>query len=769
MQLRRARGPVVDPIRLATLFLMFASATSSWAQVIVPPIKPPVVKPQPAPPKPAEVKLKGPTTIEAQSIEGVPDLEVTARGQVELKRDDITIYSDLLRYNQEFGRVEADGGVRLQRGGDRFFGSRLRFDTTNDTGVFEEPTFIIQREQQGHGAAERLEMVGKNHIKLTRGWFTSCQPGQEDWRFDAGEMDLDYEAGVGKVSDGKLTFLDTPILWLPFGSFPLENRRKSGFLAPYYSHNTRRGLEVGIPYYWNIAPEVDMTLKPVYMTKRGEQLKSEFRYLDSAFAGNMRYDYMPEDKVLGTSRSAFSFQHQHQITPNLLGWVDLNKVSDNQYLVDLASQVRVVSLGNLQREGFLQYTGEITRGNYYAQARVQRYQTLQDPAAPIVPPYHRLPQLNAGVTRNEIGGVLDVSLPAEYVRFTHDTLVQGDRFSMNPVFSTPFLGPGHFFVPKLGVRYAEYSLSGVAAGQPERQTATIPWLSLDGGLTFERNAQWFGKGVTQTLEPRAYFVYAPFRNQDQIPLFDTTLADFNYAQLFNENRFVGGDRFGDTEQITLALTSRIVGEGGQELFRALIGQRYYLKDERVALTPTTPPRASGQSDILASIGGKIGSDWSFDATGQYNPQLSQMQRYGISARFSPEIAKVVNASYRYNRDILHQVDVSGQWPVFQGWYAVGRYNYSLRDGRLLEGIAGFERNAGCWIFRVLFSRLQASTTTTSSAFYMQLEFPGVGGLGSDDILTILRRNIQGYAATNPGNGAFAPPSMRRQLPFEQIF
>ena len=767
MQLRRARGPVLDSLRFATLFLMAAGAASTWAQVIVPPIKPPVVKPQPAPSKPAEVKLKGPTTIEAQSIEGVPDLEVTARGQVELKREDITIYSEMLRYNQEFGRVEADGGVRLERLGDRFFGSRLRFDTTNDSGVFEEPTFIIGRGQPAHGAAERLEMTGKDHIRLTRGWFTTCRPGQEDWRFDAGEMELDYEAGVGRLKDGKLSFFDTPVLWLPFGSFPLENRRKSGLLAPYYSHNTRRGLELGVPFYWNIAPEVDLTLKPIYMSKRGEQIKSEFRYLDAAFAGNLRLEHMPEDKVLGISRSGFSYQHQHQITPNLLGWVDLNKVTDDRYFVDLASQVRVVSLGNLQREGFLQYTGEITRGTYYAQARIQRFQTLQDPAAPIVPPYHRAPQFNAGVTRNEIGGWLDAQVPAEYVRFLHSTLTEGDRFSLNPVLSVPFQGAGYFLVPKLGMRYADYHLSRTVLG--DRQHVTVPWASVDGGLTFERGAQWFGKSVTQTLEPRAYFVYAPFRNQDRIPLFDTTLADFNYAQLFNENRFVGGDRFGDTEQITLALTTRIVGAGGEEVFRALIGQRYYFKDERVQLTPTTPPRSSGQSDILASVGGRVATDWNFDATVQYNPQLSQMQRYGVSARFSPEIAKVVNASYRYNRDVLHQVDISGQWPLFPGWYAVGRYNYSLQDGRMLEGIAGLERNAGCWIFRIMVTRLQAATQTTSSAIYLQLEFPGIGGLGSDDIVTILRRNIPGYAVTNPSNGAFAAPSMQRALPFEQVF
>ena len=770
MQHCRAREPVVGVLRLAALFLTMFGAAPALAQIIVPPVKPPPVKPLEAKPaaKP-ESRPQGPTRIDAQSIEGVPDLEVTARGRVELKRDDLTIYSDFLRYNQEFGRVEADGGVRLERLGDRFFGSRLRFDITNDTGVFEEPTFIIRREQTARGGAERLEVLGKHHVRLTRGTFTTCEPGREDWKFEAGEIDLDFEAGIGKLRDGRLRFFDTTILALPFGSFPLENRRKTGFLAPYYSHNTRRGLEVGVPFYWNIAPEIDLTLKPIYMTKRGGQLKSELRYLDAAFWGDLRLEHMPEDKVLGISRTGFALQHQHQFTPNLLGWLDLNKVTDDRYFVDLTSQVRTVSLGNLQREGFLQYTGEIYRGTYFAQARVQRFQTLQDPLAPIVPPYHRVPQINAGVTRNEIGGWLDASVPAEFVRFTHSTLTQGDRFSMNPVLTAPMLGPWYSLVPKLGLRHADYHLSRTNLGQPDRQTTTVPWVSVDGGLTFERSARWFGKGVTQTLEPRMYFVYAPYRNQDQIPLFDTTLADFNYAQLFNENRFVGGDRFGDTEQLTLAVTSKIIGAGGEELFRAMVGQRYYFKDERVGLTPATPPRSSGQSDVLASVGGKLGSDWSFDATVQYNPQLSQMERYGVSARFSPEIAKVINASYRFNRDVLHQVDVSGQWPVYPGWYAVGRYNYSLRDGRLLEGIAGLERNAGCWVFRVLLQKLQAATQTTSTAIFFQLEFTGVGGLGSDDIVTLLQRNIPGYMVTNPVDGAFAPPSMRRMLPFEQVF
>ena len=752
MQHPRARGPDVEAFRLATLFLMISGAAPAWAQAGAP-----------------ATQQKGPTTIEAQSIEGVSELEVTARGQVELKRDDLTIFSDFLRYNQEFGRVEADGGVRLERAGDRIFGSRLRYDTTNDSGVFEEPTFIIRRDQTARGSAERLELAGKDHLRLTRGTFTTCEPGKEDWKFDASEIELDYEAGVGRMREGRLRFFDTTLLALPFGSFPLENRRKSGFLAPFYSHNTRRGLELGVPFYWNIAPERDLTLLPIYMTKRGVQLKTDFRYLDARYSGELRVEHMPEDKVLGTSRTGWSVQHQHQFSPALLGRIDVNKVTDARYFVDLSSQVRTVSIGNLQREGFLQYTGELGKSSYFVQSRVQRFQTLQDPLAPIVSPYHRVPQLNAGLTRNDIGGWLDLYAPAEFVRFTHSTLVQGDRLSLNPVAAVPMLGPGHFLTSKFGVRYADYHLSRTNPAQPDRQNLTVPWLSVDGGLTFERGARWFGEGVTQTLEPRLFYAYAPYRAQDQIPLFDTTLADFNYAQLFSENRFVGGDRFGDTNQLTLAATSRILGSGGEEIFRATVGQRYYFDDERVGLTPASPLRGRDQSDILASVGGRVARDWSFDATVQYNPQRSQMERYGMSVRFAPEIAKVINASYRFNRDVLHQVDVSGQWPVGTGWYAVGRYNYSLSDGRLLEGIGGLEYNAGCWVFRAVLQRLQAATQTSSTAVFFQLEFNGLGGLGSDDIVTLLKRNIPGYAVTNPGDGQLVPPSMRRMLPFEQVF
>ena len=271
------------------------------------------------------------------------------------------------------------------------------------------------------------------------------------------------------------------------------------------------------------------------------------------------------------------------------------------------------------------------------------------------------------------------------------------------------------------------------------------------------------------MEPRLYYVYVPYRNQDHMPVFDTALADFSYPQLFTENRFSGGDRFGDANQVTLTLTSRFLHADGQEVFRATIGQRYYFENERVGLTPASPLRTSTESDVLAAIGGRLFRHWSFDAGTQYNRIQQRMERYTVGARYSPEIAKVINASYRYDRETIRQIDVSAQWPVAAGWYGVGRYNYSLLDGRLLEGLAGFEYNAGCWVFSTVVQRVQAATQVASTALVFQLEFNGVGQIGTDEAVELLKRNVPGYSVTNPSDARLAPPSLRPRLPFEQVF
>ncbi len=727
------------------------AACAAGAQTVVPP----------APPPPA------PATIDAQSIEGISGLEVTARGGVEFRQGEFQIYAEYLKFNREFGRLEADGGVRVSQGTDRFFGPRLTYDTTDDTGVMEAPSFLMRRNQTARGGAERIEFKGRGRYLFSGAHFTTCEPGSDDWQLEASELELDYNEETGVARGATLRFFDVPILGTPYFSFPLERRRKSGLLPPHYAQTTLRGGELTVPFYWNIAPEQDAVITPTFMSKRGEQVKTLYRYLGRSYGGQARVEYLPEDKVLGVARTGYSIQHEQRFTPALTAKVDMNHVSDDRYFVDLYSDVRQVSTGNLQRDGYLQYTREFSGTGLSAQARVQRFQTLQDPLAPIVPPYHRVPQLNLTATRNDMGGLIDGALPLEYARFTHDTLVQGERVTANPVLSMPFTAPGYFFTPRLGARHARYTLERAAPGQPETQAVSVPWLSVDSGLVFERDTQWFGEGLRQTLEPRLFYVYAPYRDQSQLPLFDTALADFNYAQLFSENRFVGGDRFGDANQITWALTSRLINERGEERLRATVGQRYYFADERVGLTASTVLRTSPESDWLTSVGGRFARHWSFDGTLQYNPRDSRTERYGLLLRYAPEIAKVLNFSYRFNREQVRQWDLSAQWPVQGGWYAIGRYNYSLQDDRVLEALGGVEYNGGCWVFRAVYQQVQAATDVTSKAILFQLEFNGLGQIGSNETLALFRRSVPGYSVTNPRDQTLVPPSLQPQRPLGQ--
>jgi LPS-assembly protein len=737
------------PYRLATLACALAAAAQAAAQA-----------PEP-----------GATTLDAGKIEGISDLEVTARGAAEIQRDDVIIFGDYLRYNREFGKVEGREGVRMQSGVDRISGPNLQYNMLDDTGVLEQPRFLMQRERPARGTAERLEFVGKNHYRFFNASFTTCQPGQDDWFLQAKELELDYDNDEGRAKSPRLRFFDHTLFAFPYAEFPLENRRRSGVLHPYYATTSTRGLEFGVPYYWNIAPERDAMFTPVWMARRGFQLKTETRYLGRPYGGELRYEYLPDDPVFGKTRSGLTWQHAQTITPTLIGQVDFNKVSDSRYFVDLSSQVRQLSLGNLPQDAYL--TKETLLGgdgSFVGQARVQRFQTLQDPLSPVTAPYWRLPQLTGTATYNNVAGRFDTVLPGEFVRFVSETQpVEGSRMTLAPTFAAPKVTPGWYVTPKTGLRYSAYSLDRPAgASEPRSLSSAIPWFSFDSGMVFERGLTSFVQGGTQTLEPRLYYLYVPYRNQDNIPLFDTTLADFNFPQLFSENRFVGGDRFGDANQLTLAMTTRFLRPNGQETFRAMLGQRYYFANERVGLAPGAALRSANESDVLAAIGTRLRA-WTFDALTQYDPSQHRLERYGVQTRYIPERGRLLNASYRYQRDTLRQLDVSGQWPVYAGWYGVGRYNYSLQDHRLLEGLAGAEYNAGCWIFRFVVQRIQAATRVASSTLIFQLEFTGVGQVGTAEAVQLLRRDVPGYSVLNSVDPSAAPPSARPRLPFEQVY
>jgi LPS-assembly protein len=693
-----------------------------------------------------------PTFIFADRLEGTSGNEASAEGSAELRKANTSVEADSMKYFQETEEVEATGHVRIERAGDVITGPSLKYRMNDSTGAFQQPEFTLLRPAktgtpgvEAHGNASVVEFLGEDRFKVRDVFFTTCKPEQADWYIQGRELDIDYTREVGTVHGGKVVFKGMTIIPAPYLDFSLNNARKSGFLPPHVGTTGKSGAEFATPYYFNLAPNYDATLTPRYMMKRGLQLGSEVRYLEPNYSGEYRGEVLPNDQARNETRAAQTLVHSYRNGPVAAG-LNLNKVSDDFYFVDLASRINITSQVNLLRDGFVSYSGGWAgTGSYGITGRVQSYQTLQtDPNNPVPIPYARRPQITLGATRQDLGAGFDFGMGGEYVNFAHPSNVIGSRATMYPAFTLPLIRPAAYITPKLGLNVTQYELERQDPSTPASINRTLPIASVDSGLIFERDAQWRGQSFVQTLEPRAYYVYIPFRDQNRIPLFDTGLADLNYAQIFSENSFAGGDRINDANQITLGLTSRmLLASTGQEAIRATIAQRYYFEDQRVTLNPTDTPRTSHSSDYLAAVSGRVAANWTVEVAEQYNPRDARTERVTVATRYQPGPLQTLNLSYRYLRDQIAQVDVSSQWPLGGGWYGVGRFNYSTSDKRIVEALAGIEYNAGCWISRVVVQHFALTAGTSTSALFLQLELNGFSRIGSNP-LEALKRNVPGY-------------------------
>jgi LPS-assembly protein len=727
-----------------------------------------------------------PIQLEADRIEGTPGKETRAEGSAVLRRGKLSIRADSLKFLEEDGSVEARGGVRLESPEGTISGPRVKYRLEEATGEFEKPEYSLSpRPRAGYppvsarGQASAIEFLGENKYLVREGVLTTCKPGDDDWLIRARELELDYTREVGTARGATVVFKGLPILAAPSFDFPLNNQRQSGFLPPSSGITGKSGVEFSIPYYLNLAPNYDLTLTPRYMEKRGTQIAEQFRYLQRTYTGEFNAEELPRDKLTEERRYALAFRHSYNPIPALTGGINMNKVSDDDYFKDLATRINITSQATLPREGFLTYDGNWWEGGSYSvTGRIQRFQVLQDPTNPIVPPYGRTPQITLSALRQDIGG-LDFGVLAEFVDFSHPTQVVGRRTIVYPSLTLPLMTPGAFLAPKLGVHQTNYSLDHVDPGTPETISRTVPIFSLDTGLVFERDAQIQGQSVKQTLEPRVYYVYIPFRDQNQIPVFDTAVADFNYAQIFSENMFTGGDRINDANQVTVAFTSRMLQSStGQELLRGTLGQRYYFKDQQVTLPcppPTTSttstcstdtPRTDRTSDWLAAVSGRVTPRWTIDLGTQYNPHVNRTERLTFATRYQPEALKTLNLSYRLlgadvnNGVQSRQIDLSLQWPLGGRWFGVGRYNYSLSDRRVVENLGGLEYGADCWTSRLVVQQFALTAGATTTTLFIQLELNGFSRLGSNP-LEALKRNVPGYQRINAG----APDAQKPDAPF----
>lgn len=745
---------------------------------------------------PAKPKDAHPVFITADQIEGRSEEVNEAEGNVELRKYGNLLLADKLTYWPLEDEVDAVGHVVLRQNADEMSGPHLRMRLSEQIGFFEQADYKFSKEvvnrfyrpvdvtttgvstgattgtplmmsvptsyglpttttarrpSDSYGHAERIDFKGENQISLTDSTYSTCKPSEQDWYLKADKIDLDYDRGEATADNATLVFKDTPIFYLPTGSFSLNRQRKSGFLPATLSPSTKNGLDLTIPYYWNLAPNYDATFYPREMAKRGFQLGAEIQYVDYNYRGLTRLEYMPRDTIEERSRYAYNIMHTQNLGQGFSTYVNWNGVSDDLYWQDLSTRLLQTTQTQLPRQLLLTYAP----GAWWTvNMQTLRYQTLSpDPANPVARPYFIEPQINFSGRLNNLHKT-DLSIMGQYTKFSHPTQVEGGRVVFYPQWSLPYVTPGLMATPKIGLHATQYALNQRTDGGPTSISRVLPTFSFDTTVFFERDINWVGSDYVQTLEPRLYYVYIPYKDQSKIPVFDTALSDFNFAQIFYENRYTGFDRINDANQLTAGVTTRFLdAKTGAERFKAMIGQRYYFKQQRVSI-PGETSRPDDFSNFLAAFNGAVLPKTYVDAALEYDYHQSQTGRFSVGMRYQPELAKVLSASYRFVRDPttglgqVEQFDIAGQWPLDRRWYAVGRYNYSLRDKQALEVIGGLEYNAGCWAARAVVQHLTALVGSPNTTFFFQLELNDFASVGSANPVQLLRRSIPGYGKVN---------------------
>ena len=558
----------------------------------------------------------------------------------------------------------------------------------------------------------------------------------------AKEIGLDIDEGFGTARGVRLEFKGVPIIYAPYMTFPIDDRRKSGLLTPRFSQRDRTGLDISAPYYLNLAPNYDMTLEPRYMSKRGVQLNTEFRYLLPRSDGRVNVEYLPDDSET-TRRSYMTYDHQ---TLFERGWrivASLADVSDDAYFEDLGNSQTVASQTNLDRFVDVGYRAT----NWSFLGRFQSYQTIDPLIVPEDRPYERLPQLLFNGRWS--GDFFQFESTNELVQFDRDVGATGWRMDSTEELSVSLTKPGMYLTPALALRQTDYWLDNVAPGSSDTFSRTLPVASVDAGLTFERSPEQNSSWI-QTIEPRILYVHIPFEDQADIPIFDTIEPDFNLVQLFRKYQYLGADRIADADQFSVGVTARLVDrQSGREKLTATLGQTRYLNTQRVSL-PDSSPTDSNASDYIAEVSIDVSDAWRLDVDYQWDSETNATVRAETSIRYSPQEDRYAGFSYRRREGLLEQGDVSLVWPIGQSWRVIGHYSYSFLDEEALDRFLGMEYEACCWRLRLVGRRyISRRTGESDSSISIQLQLRGFSDDGGSPE-ELLDRGILGYQQL--GNG-----------------
>jgi LPS-assembly protein len=687
-----------------------------------------------------------PIDVQADGMEATRDGKMLMQGDVLLTQGDRTLKTRNATYDTENQSISVDEDVEYSDPNLKVSGSSAHVDQAGGA-VFEGAQFQLL-EINARGAADRIQVTRDSQLKLRGVRYTTCPIGDEDWVLRAADIDIRQRAGLGLGRGVRLDFKGVPILYAPFISFPVGNVRKSGFLFPALGTSSRSGTSLSVPWYWNIAPNYDATFTPIGYTKRGAKLDSEFRYLSGFGRGTLEAEYLPDDREFGDARSYLHFAERSDFTDSLRLDIDAANASDSAWFEDFGLGPEGTSISFLNRSANLTYLTE----HWLAVLRAQNFQTIDDIGiAPEERPHTLLPQLAVRAAFPDQVAGLAFGLDLEVGSFEHnyaELLDTGWRMDVAPEIRLPLRGAGVYLEPAASWRYTSYRLDDDVPGRDTSLSRSAPIASVDGGLVFER-LSGSRRQRLNTLEPRFMYLYVPYRNQDELPVFDSATADLNLVQLFRTNRYVGADRLSDANQISVGFTSRLLdAETGKQFIAGTIGQAYYFDEPRVAL-PGEVLDDPEFSDIIAELDVTAYGDWNVSMGVQWDPGETRSEKGDVQLQYKPEYDRVMNLGYRFRRGGIEQVDGSVAWPIGNDWSAYARLVYSLQDETALDQFAGIEYRSCCWRIRAVARRYVSDRTgDQDTSFLLQLELNGLSsvGVGAD---AFLERSIRGYSPGPP--------------------
>ena len=752
--------------------------------------------------------------IDTDEAEFDADRNAVLNGRVRVRRDARTVTADSVTYDDKTGHVAVKGSVDFED-------PKLR--VSSDTGSydidgaanFDRANFQLM-DRNGRGYAKDIDVLPDGKLSLSQVRYTSCPVGNEDWMLQASSLSIDSKAQEGIARGVTMRVKDVPVFYTPYISFPVGDERKSGLLFPSFGHSGSNGFELQVPYYFNLAPNYDLTLTPGLLSSRGVQLGGQFRYLSQNSHGQIDTTFLPNDAQLHSDRSYFHFTDITDFKQGFRLDTDIAMVSDSSYFEDFAVGSDQTSVTFLERRADLLYYDDAWR----VRGQLQNFQTIDITVPADQRPYSRVPRIQANALWPVPGTQFELALDSEAVNFIRETGPTGVRLNIAPEIRWSSRGRGYFFEPAIGYDFTQYDLKNAAAVGPNTSstpTRTVPYARLDAGLVFERDAGSQGQR-TQTLEPRVVYSYIPYRNQDSLPIFDTGLPDLNLTELFRTNRYVGEDRIGDANQVALALTTRLFDHvSGAQYLSATIGQIRYFSIPQVGLPADAVAQSSGlslvtvpgvnplalpgqalvnsrgqivmtapgqyvsglpfqtfaaagasqapnhpASDLVADVSVTAYKHFSFNFDYLWNPYTSQTDKSEVSLQYRPDPTRVVNIGYRFQQDtldqsvILKQWDGSVAWPISSNWNTVGRWVYSLRDNKTIEQVAGFEYKSCCYRLQLVERRYVTNRSGgLDTSIALQLELTGLSSVGKRAD-SFLEQSIRGYSTRDPNAQNPAP-------------